>query len=373
MKKVSDSEKEIKKYKLKNKSLKKRCFKRFLIFFFIIELISSIVISSIFCYIYFSNYKNKIININELILKNQDFNSDNYKSISICFINKDLNLPPVCFNYQKLDNLPDSTTISPTITTLLPNKISNLKEKKILSISLRKQNRCTTNQKKQCWDGLLIENENVFPVEIPVFFIMNGCKAFKENCPRQTEDDAVCFKRTCNKTSSFILINKNNNPNWTNPNEVYFENYEGNYHSSWQHDLSNQLKNKQYEAMEQTQEIIKTLNIYSKFSINELYLTFTIVNSCNDCKSSSRKELQYIEKTSHVVKSKIEINTNHFYLGIFLHERLHENINSNTTNLFLINRDSEKLPPVYIGDRTVKLVMNDYNQKKIIILICLLI
>jgi hypothetical protein len=106
------------------------------------------------------------------------------------------------------------------------------------------------------------------------------------------------------------------------------------------------------------------LNIYSKFSINELYLTFTIVNSCNDCKSSSRKELQYIEKTSHVVKSKIEINTNHFYLGIFLHERLHENINSNTTNLFLINRDSEKLPPVYIGDRTVKLVMNDYNQKK---------
>jgi hypothetical protein len=271
--------------------------------------------------------------------------------------------------------LPDSTTMLEAFVTMLPNSTTTLSDKKIqslqkelvLSISLRKQHKCMTNKKIQCWDALLIENENEKKesVEIPVFFIMNGeCTAFKDKCPRKTEDDAVCFKRLCNKTSPFILKTKNNNSVIINLNKIYFENYEGNYHSSWQHDLSNPLKYKQYEAMEKTQEVIKTLNIYTKFSMNELYLTFTIVKTCVECLVNSNWK-GLIEKSSgEIIKSRIRMNKKHYNIGLFLHERLHENINSRLLKKFLINRDSEKLPPVYTGNRTVALVIDDYNSGK---------
>ena len=197
---------------------------------------------------------------------------------------------------------------------------------------------------------------------------MEFCSAFKEKCPRQTEDNAACFKRVCKKSSSFILINKNNKPDWTNPDEVYFENYEGNYHSSWQHDLSKPIKDNQYLNMEQVQEVMKKVNINSNYPMNELILTFNIVGSCIDnfnCDGYSTYLItEYKDQTyTQVAKSVIKIDKNHFLLGLLLHERIHEFINPVTLRKFMIKRNS--LPPVYIGDRTVELIMNDYNSRNL--------
>jgi hypothetical protein len=98
--------------------------------------------------------------------------------------------------------------------------------------------------------------------------------------------------------------------------------------------------------------------------MNELYLTFTIVKTCVECLVNSNWK-GLIEKSSgEVIKSRIRMNKKHYNIGFFLHERLHENINSRLLKKFLINRDSQKLPPVYTGDRTVTLVIDDYNSGK---------
>jgi hypothetical protein len=113
--------------------------------------------------------------------------------------------------------------------------------------------------------------------------------------------------------------------------------------------------------MEKTQEIIKKINIFSRFPMDELYLTFTTVNACNDkrlCTGSSFwKNLQKREN-NYVTEALVRIDKDHFYLGLFLHERIHEYINYE--NSFLIRRHN--LPPVYIGDKTVRLAIDDYNS-----------
>jgi len=248
---------------------------------------------------------------------------------------------------------------------LLNNVVSNINTYKsvLLFIDLNEQTKCSFNNNLQCWKGTLINNFQKQNIFIPVTLLMKNCLAIKVECPSYSTS-LQCFKRICLHKEQLhnIVIYYNNNQiiKQSSTVDIIFELNYGNFHSSWQNDVFNSLDLEQHNAMENVQNIIKDVNFFSKIPFNELHLSYTLIEKCNCGGTSTWYSFLKKEKTHYNIESKIKIDINHRTQDLFLHERVHEFINSRTLADFTFKSLNDL---IYNGVKTVNMAITDFNNR----------
>jgi hypothetical protein len=228
-------------------------------------------------------------------------------------------------------------------------------------ISLAHQTECIHNKKYQCWSSKLeFIDEIVENVHVEVSGIVDSkCKVLlNEQC---TEQQGVrCFKMSCDtKKYLYFYTHYKNSQEWILPKgDVFFLLEKGNYHSAWQaapFDLSE--INREYIRLAHLE--IQKFNYFEHYPMNQLLLVFTKIFEKNIGNAVWYSDDHvYIKKLDLFIPIHAHIDTGpNKDEGIQLHERIHEYINSATTGKHNMIKHLDKF--VYIGDKTVNLVLKD--------------